>query len=82
MNFMYINYHVTPQTKTRFLTTFSASGKRVFTIQQTAINGSQRQRQRIPCLLVRKGWLQRLERGLFMIIPLEAGPERLWSEMH
>lgn len=30
--------------------------------------------------LARKGWLQRLERGLYLIIPLEAGPERVWSE--
>ncbi len=67
--------------ETEFLTTFSSSGKRVFTYQQAtyywqskvaATNSLGR--------LVRKGWLQRLERGLYMIIPLEAGPERLWSE--
>lgn len=67
--------------ETDFLTTFSSSGKRLFTYQQAvdyweskvaATNNLGR--------LVRKGWLQRLERGLYMIIPLEAGPERLWSE--
>ena len=30
--------------------------------------------------LERKGWLQRLERGLYFIVPLEAGPEGRWSE--
>ena len=30
--------------------------------------------------LVRKGWLQRLQRGRYMVVPLEAGPERNWSE--
>jgi predicted transcriptional regulator of viral defense system len=64
-----------------FLTTFSASGKRVFTYQQAADYW----RSKVAATnmlgrLVRKGWLQRLERGLYMIIPLEAGPERLWSE--
>jgi predicted transcriptional regulator of viral defense system len=30
--------------------------------------------------LERKGWLARLEPGKYIIIPLEAGPERQWSE--
>ncbi|MBU0704320.1 MAG: type IV toxin-antitoxin system AbiEi family antitoxin domain-containing protein [Chloroflexi bacterium] len=30
--------------------------------------------------LEKKGWLRRVERGIYMIIPLEAGPERAWSE--
>ena len=30
--------------------------------------------------LQQKGWLERLERGKYMVIPLEAGPERQWSE--
>jgi predicted transcriptional regulator of viral defense system len=30
--------------------------------------------------LEEKGWLHRLERGTYMLIPLEAGPEREWSE--
>ena len=30
--------------------------------------------------LVRKGWLFRLARGVYMLVPLEAGPERTWSE--
>jgi predicted transcriptional regulator of viral defense system len=27
-----------------------------------------------------KGWIERLERGSYIIIPLEAGPDRVWSE--
>jgi predicted transcriptional regulator of viral defense system len=30
--------------------------------------------------LSRGGWLKRLERQLYMLVPLEAGPERTWSE--
>ena len=65
----------------KFLATFSAAGKGVFSYQdaveyfqskETATNRLGR--------LFRKGWLQRLENGLYLIIPLEAGPERLWSE--
>src|SRR5437879_4359895 len=31
-------------------------------------------------LLERKGWIARIERGKYLVIPLEAGPERKWSE--
>ena len=30
--------------------------------------------------LVKKGWIERLTRGRYLVIPLEAGPERRWSE--
>lgn len=30
--------------------------------------------------LVRKGWLRRLERGKYLVIPLEAGASRTWAE--
>lgn len=30
--------------------------------------------------LQRKGWIQRLARGLYMLVPLAAGPERHWAE--
>jgi predicted transcriptional regulator of viral defense system len=30
--------------------------------------------------LQRNGWLQRIERGLYMLIPLDAGPQRVWTE--
>jgi len=30
--------------------------------------------------LQRGGWLQRIERGLYMLVPLSAGPNRVWTE--
>lgn len=30
--------------------------------------------------LERKGWLERIEPGKYLIVPLEAGPERKWTE--
>jgi predicted transcriptional regulator of viral defense system len=30
--------------------------------------------------LTKKGWLRRLERGVYLLIPLEAGPTRAWTE--
>jgi predicted transcriptional regulator of viral defense system len=69
------------QQETNFLTHFAASGKRLIRFDEAeeflhsrvaAVNTLSR--------LARKGWLQRLERGLYLIIPLEAGPERTWSE--
>jgi predicted transcriptional regulator of viral defense system len=29
---------------------------------------------------VDKGWLERIERGKYLIVPLEAGPDRVWTE--
>ncbi len=26
------------------------------------------------------GWLRRIERGLYMLIPLESGPDRTWTQ--
>ena len=30
--------------------------------------------------LARKGWLERIERGKYLVVPLEAGTKRQWSE--
>ena len=30
--------------------------------------------------LQEKGWIQRLQRGLYMVVPLVAGPDRQWAE--
>jgi predicted transcriptional regulator of viral defense system len=30
--------------------------------------------------LARQGWVKRLARGLYMVVPLEAGPQRVWTE--
>lgn len=29
---------------------------------------------------MQKGWLERIEKGKYLIVPLEAGPDRSWSE--
>ena len=69
------------QQETNFLTHFAATGKRLIRVDEAedflhsrtaALNTLSR--------LTRKGWLQRLGRGLYLIIPLEAGPERTWAE--
>lgn len=48
--------------------------------QAAAFWGSSEYAWKVLSRLERKGWLERLERGSYLIIPLEAGPERLWSE--
>lgn len=69
------------QQETDFLTTFAASGKRIFTFEQAAdYFQSKNTAQNTLRRLTEKKWLQRLDRGLYLIIPLEAGPERQWSE--
>lgn len=69
------------QQETNFLTHFAATGSRLIHFAEAeeylhsrvaAVNTLGR--------LAHKGWLQRLDQGLYLIIPLEAGPERIWSE--
>ncbi len=69
-----------PQAR-RFLTAIAGADRRLFRVEQVfdfwpskplALQALSR--------LARAGWLERVERGLYMIIPLEAGPERRWSE--
>ena len=69
------------QQETNFLTHFSASGKPMITSEEAeAFLHSRVAAVNTLGRLARKGWLQRLENGLYLIIPLEAGPERKWSE--
>lgn len=65
----------------RFLTTFASQGKTVFTIEQArAFWGDADYTANVLGRLEKGGWLQRLERGTYMIVPLEAGPDRTWAE--
>ena len=67
--------------ETKFLTTFSASGKKIIQFDQAVEHfGSRVTAKNTLARLTRKKWLQRLDRGVYLIIPLEAGPERTWSE--
>jgi predicted transcriptional regulator of viral defense system len=64
-----------------FLSRLSASGKSIITTDEA----DKEWRGSTPVNVVlhrleKKRWLQRLERGVYLLIPLEAGPERFWSE--
>ena len=64
-----------------FLTSMASSGKRVFRYEEAVPYwASTRQARKALSRLVKKGWLKRLRRGLYLLIPLEAGLEGNWSE--
>jgi predicted transcriptional regulator of viral defense system len=64
-----------------FLSRLSADGQTIFsTAQAREFWGNADYTVNVLSRLARKGWLQRLERGVYMIVPLEAGPQRDWSE--
>ena len=64
-----------------FLAAFSSQGKMIFTVEQARdFWGDAAYTTNVLGRLETKGWLHRLERGAYMIIPLEAGPDRTWSE--
>jgi predicted transcriptional regulator of viral defense system len=64
-----------------FLAMMAAGGHEVFTFEKAAgfWGGGQYARNSLATL-ERKGWLERLERGRYMLVPLEAGTDRAWSE--
>lgn len=68
--------------ESRLLSRLAATGHTIFTVAdaQVMLNGDS---AGLPLLLHRlaaKRWLQRLERGKYRLIPLEAGPEAQWAE--
>jgi len=66
----------------RLLSALAAAGRNTFTIEEarqtSGINGSDV--ARLLYRLSAKRWVQRLERGKYRLIPLEAGPEGHWAE--
>lgn len=64
-----------------FLTSLAGEGKRIFRVNDALPYWTSKQRA-INALarLAKKGWLNRLERGLYMIVPLEAGPAGQWTD--
>lgn len=63
------------------LTTLAATGRSVFaTADAYAIRGRGKATRDTLDRLVRKGWLERIAKGKYLIVPLEAGPERAWTE--
>jgi predicted transcriptional regulator of viral defense system len=56
-------------------------GKHVFRLEDAAPYWSSPQMARKALSrLERRGWLKRLERGLYLVVPLDAGPIGHWSE--
>ena len=65
----------------RFLTGLAGAGKRVFKLQDALPYWpSRHQTRKALSRLESKGWLLRLERAIYLIVPLEAGQERTWTE--
>jgi predicted transcriptional regulator of viral defense system len=54
--------------------------KRIFSLEDALYWSSPHMTRKALSRLVKSGWLERIERGLYMILPLEAGPEGRWSE--
>ena len=64
-----------------FLTTLAASGKQIFgTKDGYDVLGKGKASRSALARLVDKGWLERIEKGKYLIVPLEAGPDRTWTE--
>lgn len=64
-----------------FLATMAGDDRRLFRGEDAARFWSSRKTANDALSrLVREGWLERIERGLYLIVPLEAGVERKWTE--
>jgi predicted transcriptional regulator of viral defense system len=64
-----------------FLLTFAGKGKNIFTLgEATVFWGSTHNTTIAIHRLIKKGWLKQIEKGKYIIVPLEAGKERQWSE--
>jgi predicted transcriptional regulator of viral defense system len=65
----------------RFLAAMAEQGKHLFRLEEAIPYWSSPQMTRKALSrLEKRGWLKRLERGLYLIVPLEAGPNAQWSE--
>ena len=64
-----------------FLSRMAAFERGVFTSRKAAeFWGNPNYTKAVLHELAKRGWIARLTRGIYLVIPLEAGPERLWSE--
>ena len=70
------------QRESRLLSTLSAQGRTVFTVDDAyaLLDINPATTRLMLHRLHQKGWLKRLQRGTYLIIPLEAGPEAQWTE--
>jgi predicted transcriptional regulator of viral defense system len=64
------------------LTEITRQRKRIFTYEDAvkAYGSSNRRLRELLSTLVKRGWLQRIEKGKYLILPFEAGREREWTE--
>lgn len=63
------------------LTWLAGSGRWIFRLADVREHlPDERSAARTLSRLERGGWLRRIERGLYMLLPLEAGPERTWTQ--
>lgn len=63
-----------------YLATMAGSGQDIFTIREAeSFWGSSQRARTVLSRLESKGWLERLERGTYLLVPLEAGVDREWS---
>lgn len=68
-------------TETRLLNQLAADGRIIFSTDQarTALGNGKQDINKLLYHLTRKRWLLRLEKGKYLILPLEAGMEGLYS---
>jgi len=63
-----------------FLSIVSAQGAQFFGDQAVEFWGTREMARKKLHQLEKRGWVARLERGKYIVIPLEAGSDRTWSE--
>ena len=64
-----------------FLASLAGKDKRVFRFRDALPYwASTNQTRKALSRLAKKGWIKRLARGLYLLIPLEAGPDGQWSD--
>ena len=64
-----------------FLASMAGTSKDIFALEDAeAYWGAGQPTRDVLSRLESKGWLERLERGKYMLVPLEAGVDREWSE--
>ncbi|WP_176230709.1 type IV toxin-antitoxin system AbiEi family antitoxin domain-containing protein [Candidatus Hakubella thermalkaliphila] len=70
------------KSETKLLTTLSAEGKNVFTYDDAkrVLAGDRGGIKQALYVLVEKGWVKNLERGKYLIVPLEGIAQGVWSE--
>ena len=71
-----------PASSATALSRLAAQGRSVFTVDEfaSALGRPRSRVWRILTQLVARGWVARVTKGKYLIVPLEAGPESAWTE--